>query len=133
MVLDRKNQEMTLHHPVISHELYADLSLPGLWPEFRLKASTAWAPDWRSGVDAGATMNTSVESSKRLCSRPLRSMGHRLWMALCAAHRRRNSARQKREFALLIIDITWGFALIGTRAISGWVRTNTRNTSSANP
>ena len=42
-------------------------------------------------------------------------------------------ALQTWGFALLIIAMTCGFASIGTSSMSGWLRANTRNTSSANP
>ena len=71
-VLDPEEQELKFVHPIRPYDLYVDLSLPGWWPEFQLKAYTAWAPNWRDSQVAGATMSTSEESLIRTVRVPMR-------------------------------------------------------------
>ena len=71
-VLDPENQELKFVHPIRPYDLYVDLSLPGWWPEFQLRAYTAWAPNWRDNQYVGATMNTSKESLIRTVKVPMR-------------------------------------------------------------
>lgn len=71
-VIDPKRKELTFVHPVKPHELYADLSLPGWWPWFRLKTYTAWAPNWRPATDSAATLDISGETVARTVKVPMR-------------------------------------------------------------
>ena len=71
-VIDPKWQELTFVHPVKPYELYADLSLPGWWPWFKLKTYTAWAPNWRQAVNSTATLDTSTETVERTVKVPMR-------------------------------------------------------------
>ncbi|MDE0178958.1 MAG: hypothetical protein OXP36_10205, partial [Gammaproteobacteria bacterium] len=70
-VLDAEEQELKFVHPVKPYDLYADLSLPGWWPRFGVRAFTAWAPDWAHAGNTGRTMNTSEESLDRLVEIPM--------------------------------------------------------------
>ena len=79
-VLKPRDQKLAFIHPVKPYELHADLSLPGWWPEFTLKAYTAWAPNWRStdktGKPTGKTMLTTKETLVREMTVPMqRSSG----------------------------------------------------------
>ena len=73
-VIKAKEQELAFQHPIKPYELYADLSLPGWWPEFQLKTYTAWAPNWRR-TDSTATMDTTVSGEKleRIVKIPMRT------------------------------------------------------------
>lgn len=56
-VLDPEEQKMKLIHSLKPYDLYADLSIPGWWPEFDLKTYSAWAPNWRDRNGAGRTLD----------------------------------------------------------------------------
>ena len=71
-VLDPEEQELRFVHPIKPYDLYADLSLPGWWTHFDLKAFTAWAPDWRSDDLSGTTMDTSKAKLTRTVNVPMR-------------------------------------------------------------
>jgi len=60
VVTDPENQNLALRQRVKPYDLYADLSLPGWWPYFNLKAYTAWAPNWRTNDGSTAIANDSL-------------------------------------------------------------------------
>ena len=70
--LDPKKKELRFVHPIKPYDLYADLSLPGWWTHFELKAFSAWAPDWRRDDLLGTTMDTSKEVLTRTVNVPMR-------------------------------------------------------------
>jgi hypothetical protein len=54
--------------------LYADLSLPGWWPEFDLKTYSAWAPNWRDQNGAGRALDiTQQKTLMRTLKVPMRN------------------------------------------------------------
>ena len=75
-VLKPSEQKLVFIHPVKPYELHADLSLPGWWREFTLRAYTAWAPNWRStdtnGNQTSKTMVTTGETLVRDVTVPMR-------------------------------------------------------------
>ena len=70
-VVKPKEQELAFVHPIKPYELYADLSLPGWWPWFKLKTYTAWAPNWRR-TDSTTTMDISGNNLVRTIKVPMR-------------------------------------------------------------
>ena len=70
-VVKPKKQELAFVHPIKPYELYADLSLPGWWPWFKLNTYTAWAPNWRR-TDSTTTMDTSGNTLVRTIKVPMR-------------------------------------------------------------
>lgn len=63
IILKPEGQKLAFAHPVKPYELHADLSLPGWWPHFKIKAYSAWAPDWQ---EAGAGITMKVDKKKSL-------------------------------------------------------------------
>ncbi|QEY15625.1 hypothetical protein D0C16_06370 [Cellvibrio sp. KY-GH-1] len=59
-VLDGKNQELKFIQPLESYSLFVDLSVPGWWPEIKLKSFSAWAPDWQKNAE-GKSMNLTSD------------------------------------------------------------------------
>ena len=68
-VLEPDKQQLTLVHPVKPYDLYADLSLPGWWPQFKLKTDTAWAPNWRKVDSSGAVLGTTMDITGKTLAR----------------------------------------------------------------
>ena len=62
--VDPEKQALVLTQRIKPYDLYADLSLPGWWPYFRLTAYTAWAPDWQT-TENGATAKVTPQALKR--------------------------------------------------------------------
>jgi hypothetical protein len=60
-----KEKKLVLTQRVRPYDLYADLSLPGWWPYFRLKAYTAWAPNWRLAKDGDQLVHDDGATAKR--------------------------------------------------------------------
>ncbi len=44
--------ELALRHTVVNHSVFADLSVPGWWPEVNALVETAWAGGWHATGDA---------------------------------------------------------------------------------
>lgn len=62
-ILDPEKQELKFVQPLKPYDLYADLSLPGWWPEFNITAYSAWAPNWRDPKGMGRTLDISQQKT----------------------------------------------------------------------
>ena len=50
-VLDPEEKQLVYRQVAKSHAVYADISVPALWPELILRPQTAWVGNWHAGAD----------------------------------------------------------------------------------
>jgi hypothetical protein len=72
VTLDPKKQRLVLQQHLAPYEIHADISLPGWWPHFDLKATTAWAPNWRTANQLGTTLALGESNHERRLRVPMR-------------------------------------------------------------
>lgn len=70
-VLNAEKQKLEFVHSLKPYDLYADLSLPGWWPEFGIKTYSAWAPNWRD--QNGRTLDITQKNLERTLKVPMRN------------------------------------------------------------
>jgi len=72
VVLNPEKQRLEFEQYIAPYNLSADLSLPGWWPYFTIKAQTAWAPNWRDPQFSGQTLKLCEPNTERRIRVPLK-------------------------------------------------------------